>query len=112
LNQRSLIGFNNLSDGHLGTNTGFLVNSGSNSIDLEISTIISELTLGDASNSVTASDSFFYLTDNGAASRLFQFADANGDANIDSGEVTGVATFRSVFDATDITASLLTDFAA
>ena len=96
----------------LGTDTGFLVNSGSNSIDLEISTIISELTSGDPSNSVTASDSFFYLTNNGAASRLFQFTDTNGDANIGSGEVTGVATFELVSDATDITASLVTDFAA
>jgi hypothetical protein len=96
----------------LGPNTGFLVNSGTNSSDLEISTIIEELKLGDAANPLTANDSLFYLTDNGTDSRLFKFLDQNGNADVDDGEATAIATFEGVSNAIVITDDFVIDFAA
>jgi Ca2+-binding RTX toxin-like protein len=94
----------------LGTNTGFLVNSGANSTDLEISTIISELDSGDSQNPLTANDSFFYVTDNGTNSGVFKFSDQNGNADVDSGEVVAIAILENVSDATVITETFVTDF--
>ena len=96
----------------LDANTGFLVNSGSNSSDLNIATIISELAAGDAQNSINASDAFFYLTDNGTNSRLFRFSDANNNAAVDSGELAGVVTLEDVSDATTIADTLLICFSS
>jgi Ca2+-binding RTX toxin-like protein len=94
----------------LGTNTGFLVNSGANSTDLEISTIISELNAGDSENPLTANDSFFYVTDNGTNSGVFKFSDQNGNADVDSGEVVAIAILENVSDATVIFVTQTTDF--
>jgi Ca2+-binding RTX toxin-like protein len=94
----------------LDANTGFLVNSGSNSSDLNIATIISELASGDTQNSITASDAFFYLTDDGTNSSLFRFSDANNNAAVDSGEVVAIAILENVSDATLISETFVTDF--
>jgi hypothetical protein len=94
----------------LDANTGFLVNSGANSTDLEISTIISELNSGDSQNPLTANDSFFYVTDNGTNSGVFKFSDQNSNADVDSGEVVAIAILENVSDATLISETFVTDF--
>ena len=94
----------------LGPNTGFLVNSGADSIDLEISTIISELNAGDSQNPLTAKDSFFYVTDNGTDTGVFKFSDQNGNADVEGDEVVAIAILENLSDATFITEDLVTDF--
>ena len=94
----------------LNTNTGWLVNSGSNSADLNISTIESELQAGDTSNTITAGDNFFYTTDDGASSRVFYYSDSNRDGDINAGEVSAVFDLDDVSDATGITADLVIGF--
>ena len=45
-------------------------------------------------------------------SRLFKFLDQNGNADVDDGEVTAIATFEGVSNAIVITDKFVIDFSA
>ncbi|MGY8926914.1 MAG: hypothetical protein ACKVJC_06435, partial [Flavobacteriales bacterium] len=94
----------------LNANTGFVVNSGTNSSDLTISTIISELQAGMTMNSISTGDNFFYLTDDGTDSRIFLYSDDNNNATLETGEVTAIATLDGLADATQVSATETIDF--